>query len=198
MPKVGMEPLRRKEIIDATIAMIGERRSLDATMLDISKRAGVSSGLAHHYFGSKENILFETMRYLLRQMGERVRDAYQNAETPQARLEAIVRVNLFYDQFEPAVITAWLNFYALALSNENAARLLRIYKARLHSNLAYALLPQTGKAEAHRIATTIGALIDGIWVRHALEDETTRGNASLDAIHDYIAMELSRTNGADL
>lgn len=32
MPKVGMEPLRRKALIDATISAIGERGSLDVTM----------------------------------------------------------------------------------------------------------------------------------------------------------------------
>ena len=43
-----MEPLRRRALIDATVAAIGERGSLDVTMSDIAGRAGVSAALAHH------------------------------------------------------------------------------------------------------------------------------------------------------
>lgn len=48
MPKIGMEPLRRRALIDAAILAIGERGSLDVTMSEIAGRAGVSPALAHH------------------------------------------------------------------------------------------------------------------------------------------------------
>ncbi|MDG1319155.1 MAG: TetR family transcriptional regulator, partial [Paracoccaceae bacterium] len=51
MPKVGMEPIRRAALVKATIAEIGEAGTLDVTVSQIAKRAGMSSGLAHHYFG---------------------------------------------------------------------------------------------------------------------------------------------------
>ena len=68
MPKVGMEPLRRKALIDATISAIGERGSLDVTMSEIAGRAGVSSALAHHYFGAKDELLLATMRHILAEL----------------------------------------------------------------------------------------------------------------------------------
>ena len=57
MPKVGMEPIRRDALVRATIAEIGEAGSLDVTVSRIAKRAGMSSALAHHYFGGKDQIL---------------------------------------------------------------------------------------------------------------------------------------------
>ena len=56
MPKIGMEPIRRAALVKATIAEIGEVGTLDVTVSQIAKRAGMSSGLAHHYFGRKEQI----------------------------------------------------------------------------------------------------------------------------------------------
>ena len=56
MPKVGMEPIRRAALVKATIAEIGEAGTLDVTVSQIAKRAGMSSGLAHHYFGGKDQI----------------------------------------------------------------------------------------------------------------------------------------------
>ncbi|MFB2604448.1 TetR family transcriptional regulator, partial [Rhizobium phaseoli] len=54
MPKVGMEPVRRKALVDAALRVIGDHGSLAVTMSDIARQAGVSAALAHHYFGSKE------------------------------------------------------------------------------------------------------------------------------------------------
>ena len=48
MPKVGMEPIRRAALVEATIAAIGEAGSLEVTVSQIAKRAGMSSALAHH------------------------------------------------------------------------------------------------------------------------------------------------------
>ncbi|WP_295317559.1 TetR family transcriptional regulator, partial [Roseobacter sp.] len=54
MPKLGMEPIRRSALVDATIAEIGVRGSLDVTVGQIARRAGMSTALAHHYFGGKD------------------------------------------------------------------------------------------------------------------------------------------------
>ena len=102
MPKIGMEPLRRKALIDATISAIGERGSLDVTMSDIAGRAGVSSALAHHYFGAKDDLLQATMRHLLADLG---RDTAQRParrrDAARARVSAVIAVNFSAGQFRP-------------------------------------------------------------------------------------------------
>ena len=70
MPKVGMEPIRRQALIDATILEIGEVGSLEVTVGRIARRAGVSSGLAHHYLGGKDQILLAAMRHILKIFGD--------------------------------------------------------------------------------------------------------------------------------
>ena len=70
MPKIGMEPLRRRALVDATLKTIGDNGSLAVTMQEIARNAGVSAALAHHYFGSKEQLLVASMRSLLAQLKE--------------------------------------------------------------------------------------------------------------------------------
>ena len=101
MPKVGMEPLRRKALIDATISAIGERGSLDVTMSEIAGRAGVSSALAHHYFGAKDELLLATMRHILAELTIDMRRALRSAATPRERVSAVVAVNFSDIQFQP-------------------------------------------------------------------------------------------------
>ena len=167
MPKLGMEPIRRAALIDAAIAEIGAAGSLDVTVGQIARRAGVSSGLAHHYFGGKEDILLAAMRHVMRQYAREVRFGLASAKTPMARLEAIVRGSFAPSNFQVDTIAAWLNFYVLALSSEPARRLHRIYAKRLRSNLRHALRPLVAD-EADEVALQTAALIDGLYLHQGL------------------------------
>ena len=80
-------------LIDATISAIGERGSLDVTMSDIAGRAGVSSALAHHYFGAKDDLLQATMRHLLADLGRDAVAALARRDTPRERVSAVIAVN---------------------------------------------------------------------------------------------------------
>ena len=177
MPKLGMEPIRRQALVDATIAEVGEAGSLDVTVSRIARRAGVSSALAHHYFGSKDQLFLAAMRSVLTEYGAEVRTALQGAKDPRARLEAVVTANFSADSFRNEVIAAWLNFYVLAQSNDGAQRLLRVYQRRLQSNLCHALRPLVGD-RADAPATMIAALIDGLYIRHALRGQRPDGQAA--------------------
>ena len=73
MPKLGMEPIRRDAIVKATIAELGVKKSLDVTVSQIAKRAGMSSALAHHYFGGKDQIFLAAMRHILSDFGAEAR-----------------------------------------------------------------------------------------------------------------------------
>ncbi|NRP11261.1 HTH-type transcriptional regulator BetI [Aliiroseovarius sp. xm-m-379] len=192
MPKVGMEPIRRKALVNATISEIGRKGSLDVTVSQIAKRAGMSSALAHHYFGGKDQIFLAAMRHILSVYGAQVRAALLGADTPRTRVEAIVRANFEAGNFRPEVIAAWLNFYVLSQSSDGARRLLAVYQHRLHSNLVYGLRPLVkGDAQdVHDLADMIAAQIDGQFIRHALREETPSGKRATAQVLDFIDVML--------
>jgi TetR/AcrR family transcriptional regulator, transcriptional repressor of bet genes len=184
MPKLGMEPIRRLALVKATIDEIGARGSLDVTVAQIARRAGMSSALAHHYFGGKDDMFLAAMRHTLTVYGAEVRGALAMARTPRDRVEAVVRAGFGPANFRPEVVAAWLNFWVLARTHPGAARLLRIYQRRLRSNLLAGLRPLAGnKAEA--IADRIGALIDGIYLRQGLD----RGRGDQATAHVLTALD---------
>ena len=130
-PRTGMAEARRRALIGAALQEISDRGSLDVTVAQIASRAGVSSALAHHYFGAKDDLILATMRHLLAEFGAGVVARLRRAEGPRARLTAIVEGSFGREQFHRATISAWLTFYAWALSSGQAARLLRVYQRRL-------------------------------------------------------------------
>lgn len=191
MPKLGMEPLRRRALIDATISAIGERGSLDVTMSEIAGRAGVSSALAHHYFGAKHDLLLATMGHLLAELGAEVRSALRASADPRARLSAVIAVNFSETQFRPETIAAWLTFYVAAQQSDDLRRLLRIYARRLHSNLMSGLARLMSRPEAERVAESVAALIDGLYIRRALKDGTPNPASAAALVEEYLTLRLS-------
>ncbi|MCF3974753.1 choline-binding transcriptional repressor BetI [Paracoccus salsus] len=188
MPKLGAEPIRKAALINAAIQEVGRAGSLDVTVAQIARSAGMSPALAHHYFGSKDQMFLAAMRHILAGYGRSVHDALPG-KGPRGRLDAIVTASFAPRNFQREVISAWINFYALALTNEQAARLLRIYHCRLHSNLIVALRPLTGHPA--RTAQTLGALIDGVYLRAVLTPGPTDAALGLKIITEYLEEALA-------
>ncbi|WP_426236750.1 transcriptional regulator BetI [Pararhizobium sp. DWP1-1-3] len=197
MPKVGMEPVRRKALVDAALHVIGDQGTLSVTMSDIARQAGVSAALAHHYFGSKEQLLVETVRSLLKQLRDDTVKALSAASTPRERLSAIVRVSFQADQFSPETIAAWLAFYSEAQRSEETRRFLVIYARRLHSNLVSNLKQLCVADDAQRIAEGTAAMIDGLYIRRALGSSPVTADASIALTDDYITLNLNARQPQD-
>lgn len=167
MPKVGMEPIRREALVKAAIAEIGAAGSLDVTVSQIARRAGMSSALAHHYFGGKDQIFLAAMRRILTDFGEEARRELKAAVAGR-RAEAIIRASFAPSSFTREAVSAWMSFYVMAQTNDSALKLWRVYQARLASNLTHALRGRA--ADPGAAAETLVALIDGLYIRAALND----------------------------
>lgn len=190
MPKIGMEPVRRKALVNAALRVIGDQGTLSVTMSDIARNAGVSAALAHHYFGSKEQLLIETIRSLLKQLRDDTVTALQAAKTARERLSALVRVSFQADQFAPETIAAWLAFYSEAQRSEETRRFLVIYARRLRSNLLANLKALCDADDAVRVAEGTAAMIDGLYIRRALGSSPVTAEASIALTDDYITLHL--------
>lgn len=189
MPKVGMEPIRKAALVKATIVEIGRAGSLDVTVSQIAKRAGMSSALAHHYFGSKEQMFLAAMRHILTLYGAEVRGALAMADSPRERLRGIVRASFSAVNFRREVISAWLNFYVLAQTLPEAKRLLRVYQRRLHANLNHDLKKIVG-SRADAVAGGLGAMIDGVYIREALKQSAPDVEGAVGMALNYLSLEL--------
>ncbi|GAU75551.1 GyrI-like domain-containing protein [Fusibacter sp. 3D3] len=83
MPKVGMEPIRRRELIRAVLWIIANKGFEEVTLDKVALRAGVSKGVVAYYFKNKEMLINESCKAFLVQFSsgitqliEREMDAY--------------------------------------------------------------------------------------------------------------------------
>ncbi|GEK47357.1 transcriptional regulator BetI [Halomonas pacifica] len=194
MPKVGMEPIRRRQLIQATMEAIDEAGLADATVIRIARRAGVSAGIISHYFGGKDGLLEATMRQILHDLGEAVatrRAALGQAE-PRAHLEAIIDGNFDRSQVSGPVAKTWLAFWASSMHQPALQRLQSVNDRRLYSNLCHQFRRCLPRDEARRAAQGLAAMIDGLWLRGALAPEGLDVAQARRLAYDYLDQQLAR------
>ena len=191
MPKIGMKPIRREALLNAAIFEIGRVGILDVTVRQIAKQAGVSSALAHHYMGGKDEIFVAAMRHILTIYGAEIRSALALTSTPRERVEAIIRTSFSEQNFCPDVVGAWLNFYIKANKSKPTQRLLNVYHTRILSNLKHALKPLIGAA-ASDVANGIAAMIDGLYLQLALKNTPANKDIFVHLIIEYLDMSIER------
>ena len=197
MPKRGMGPIRRRQLVEAAIAVIHEQGFAQATVARIARQAGVAAGLVHHYFQDKDDLLFATMRHLLAELRADAVARLARTRDPQQRIRAIIDACFGEAQFEEQVFSAWLALYGNARHSGRLRNILAIYHRRLRSSLLHELRRLMPEHEAVRLAEGIGAMIDGLWLRYALSGKPDHPETPRALTRDYLAASLERSfNGA--
>jgi TetR/AcrR family transcriptional repressor of bet genes len=112
------------------------------------------------------------------------------AQTPRARLEAIIRASFTPAQFRPEMVAAWLNFYVQAQRSAEARRLLHVYQRRLRSNLHHAFR-QIAPARARILTRGTAAMIDGLYLRQALGEGGIAPETAVAVLMHYLDTSLS-------
>lgn len=193
MPKVGMQDIRKPQLVKATMHVI-ERVGLHGASISlISKEAGVSAGIINHYFGGKHGLLEETMRVILREHSKSIMTAL--AKLPKnahyQRINAIVDGNFEGFQAESDVVKTWLAFWSYSMHDAQLNRLQRVNEKRLISHLKIELNHLLPKERVCLVASGIAALIDGIWIRGALNPKGINAHQARTIINDYLDNQLS-------
>ncbi|KPH63813.1 BetI family transcriptional regulator [Pseudoalteromonas porphyrae] len=168
MPKVGMEPVRRQQLIDATIESVAERGLQATTINSISQKAGLSSGIISHYFGGKQGLIEATVRYLLTNLKQVLIERLTSTTTPEQRLMLIIEANFARLQQQSDTTKTWLSFWAQSMHDVELHRLQNVNSRRLFSNLTSSFKQLMSIDDAKLAAELSAAMIDGLWLRAVL------------------------------
>nr|WP_286086998.1 transcriptional regulator BetI [Halomonas sp. S3-1-1] len=177
-----MEPIRRQQLIAATMAAIDEVGLSEVTIVRIARHAGVSSGIISHYFGGKDGLLEATMRQILTDLSQAVarRRRALKEQGARAQIGAIIEGNFDRSQISGPAAKTWLAFWASSMHRPALARLQTINDRRLYANLCYQFCKKMPREQAKNAARDLAALIDGLWLRGALAPEGLDADAARD------------------
>ncbi|APU28593.1 transcriptional regulator BetI [Ectopseudomonas alcaliphila JAB1] len=194
MPKVGMQPIRRSQLIAATLEAIDQVGMADASIAYIARLAGVSNGIISHYFNDKNGLLEATMRHLMQALRDAVAERRQalSDDSPRAHLRAMIDGNFDDSQVSGPAMKTWLAFWASSMHQPALRRLQRVNDHRLYSNLCgqfHRALPQD---QARFAARGLASLIDGLWLRGALSGEAFDTEQARRIAYDYLDLQLNK------
>lgn len=159
--------IRREELIQAVIVGVHEYGFANLTVAQIAKDADVSTGSIHYYFGGKEALLEATMRHLLSQLHEAHRARLQSASSAADRLHAVVLANFDETLLTKETCRVWTQFWAFAPYHPGLARLHRINRSRVRSNILHALKDLVPQEHLNATTNAIQGYMDGVWVQVA-------------------------------
>jgi AcrR family transcriptional regulator len=168
-------------IVEAMRASVAARGIAGATFDHVAGEAGVSRGLLHYYFGTKERLLVEVVRRESEVRLERIEEAIETSTDAEDVLGALVRG---FEDFLGEGPTAPVMLYemlTLAQRNEEIAAELANLGRRTRSHLSEALerKRESGvlalRVDPDLAAMFMFALADGIMVRRLSEPELDIG-----------------------
>ena len=187
------KPDRRRELIEATIRTIGRRGYASTTLSHVAGDAGLSPGIVNFYFKSKEQLLQETLEYLVIEYDRVSQQIIASAgPEPAAQLMALIAAD-----FDPAIFTiekvaVWYAFWAEAATNDAYRAVVSRLEAKDQNSTATicARLVKEGRyvgIDPEQVASGLNAMSDGFWFDSLIDPETFDKNRALSICRLYLS-----------
>ena len=185
-------------ILEAARRTIAEKGFAGTTITQVAARAGVSRGLLHYYFESKEDMLAQVVRSnvettvaMVEAMFARAGDARQLAAALVGGLREVVEQH-------PDFFHVFFESWAIARQSERVAReletLYRRFRGAIQAGLTEAV--RRGIVDRRRhpslegLAAVLTGLIDGLGLQLVTEPELARRRGIWDACRAAVERTL--------
>jgi AcrR family transcriptional regulator len=179
MPKTGIAPIRRQELIDAVLAIVSTEGWDGLTVRRVSALSGVAPGAIPHFLGTKADMVSEAIAHAFRIYQERVLNAIAAASTPTAKLIAWLDATVSPTADKDEEWGFWLAMWGRVPFDESIrSSLAPVY--RVHATELADVVNAGIKAGDFRdavdpavFADQLIALLDGMVMRCRLDDMIT-------------------------
>jgi AcrR family transcriptional regulator len=169
--------LRLEEVDEAARRVIARKGLASATMRDISREGGFTTGLLTHYFPDKEALIVGVFSSASDEWIERVRSAMSEAKNAQERLGVAVTLGIPGDPEDRRNWRLWSEMWSYACGNPTFAEHVIATDALweqelegvLKAAIAEELLPK--KLDVRAQARVLARLVDGLGVRSVLSQQ---------------------------
>jgi AcrR family transcriptional regulator len=168
---------KAERIVEAMRTSVATRGLSASTFDQVAKAAGVSRGLLHYYFGTKERLLVEAVRRECDLRHEQIDRAMADAGSTDEVLAGLVHAFEQYLGEGPSPAVMMFEMVTLAQRNEEIAAQLEDLGRRLRTHIAEALRTKADagvlelRADADTTASFLLAIADGITLRVMTEPE---------------------------
>ena len=185
--------LRRTELIEATIRVIGRRGFSRTTLAHVAAEARLSPGIVSFYFKSKEGLLHETLAQLAAEYEKTwTRSVRRVGDDPVAALDAMIEVDLGPEVCKRGTVAVWVAFWA-EMPGRPRYRTLCNELAEHYFEQARSMCREIARRGGHAgpdpdtVARGLNAMIDGFWLDLMMDPKRFDREAARQACRQYLA-----------
>ncbi len=168
---------RRDQMLRAAASIIAERGFSETRIADVAHRAGASPALVIYYFGTKDHLLTEALRFSEASFYTAADQMLAGLGDVRRRLEGLVRLTCMpqEDDEVPGSWGLWFDLWSQAFRHPAVARDRIELDQRWRDMISRIVDEGITNAEIDRIdstefAVTFAALMDGLSIQVALTD----------------------------
>lgn len=194
MPKIVDHDERRAEIVKAIIKVTAEQGLTGATVRNISREGGFSSGVIAHYFANKDEMIRYAFDFVADRVFRRI-DARLKSAKGVERIRVILEEHLPVGKHDDETAVC-LAFWEMALHDPEQRGQFHVKYRRWREYLRAemrALLPSLDAAELDRRVDLAVAATDGMLITFAIERKRYRQidrQAMLDTLIDRLGLPV--------
>jgi AcrR family transcriptional regulator len=193
-PATEQNEARRIEMLRAAAELICERGFGDTRITDVAKRAGVSSALVIYYFGTRDRLLVDALRYSEESFYEAAEQMLAEVPSLRERLSLLIQWTCMPEGAGeiPGAWGLWFDLWAQAFRHDEIKAGRVELDARWRKMIVDALDSSGLSAKDKRMfALEFAALLDGLSIQVALEDPEVDCELAYDIAMRFAERELN-------
>jgi len=171
-----IEEARRKQLIEVTIQTIAENGFVNASLAEIAKRAGVSTGVINYHFSNKDELIKKTIASILQEIYQYIQAQVDQAgESASAQLTAYIKASFSYMSKHREAFVAQVDLWGSFASYEEKSRFNESAYIPCRRNLSKILqhgqdTGEFGEFSVASMASIIQANIDGMMLQWVFDE----------------------------
>ena len=197
-PATEQNEARRIEMLRAAAELICERGFGDTRIADVAKRAGVSSALVIYYFGTRDRLLVDALRYSEESFYAAAEQMLGEVSALRERLSLLIRWTCAREGNEeiPGAWGLWFDLWAQAFRHDEIKSDRAELDAKWREMIVDAIRSADAsefdaKVDARMFALEFAALLDGLSIQVALDDPEVDSDLAYDIAMRFAERELN-------
>ena len=197
-PKRGVAPLRRAEIVRATIRCLARDGYSGLTMKNVAREAKVSQGILHYYFTDKRAILVAALETVTADLDRRVAAAQsREGHDARARLRALIGACLRLAVEERAFWIVFVEFWGEMMHDRRLREINAALYARMRRQIGAVVAQgiRSGvfrRTDVLRAAAVILGLVDGVSLQLTFDPPAFRVDEAARFCGEAVMRHLAR------
>jgi AcrR family transcriptional regulator len=202
-PKAAVEKApdqRRDTMLVAAAQLIAERGFTETRIADVARRVGASPALVIYYFGTKDRLLTEALRYSEQSFYAAADKVLASTPSLVKRLETLVRLTCVPQDSDEiqGEWGLWLDLWAQAFRHPEVRRdrveLDQRWRSMIERVVRDALRAgEVEEVDAENFAVTFASLLDGLSIQVALQDPVVDADRAVSIAMQFAATALGLT-----